>query len=407
MNHRERILAAIHHQQPDRVPLDLGGMRSTGIMAQTYRDLKEYLNMPEGDLKIFDPTQQLAYVEENVREKFGCDVLILDEGLLNGWREYQLPDGTPAKICGDFRTIPDGKGGEFSLDNQGRKVRHRPRNSFYFDPIYFPLKDARNDADIYRFSWPVFTHRKLKELRQEAQRLFQETDYAVLGTFGGSFLETGQDLRGWELFMSDLIGNPLFSETLLDKMLEIHLKNLELYLDAVGDFIQIIQVGGDLGTQDGPQISPDLYHRLIQPRQKILWNRVHQLKPGVAVFLHSCGAIYDFIPGIIEAGCDILNPVQLSARGMELARLKKEFGEQLCFWGGGCDTQKVLPFGTPGEVYQHTSRNVEILKTGGGFVFSQVHNIQANVPPENIVAMFRAVQDNWDYGEDVGVPQKI
>jgi len=197
--------------------------------------------------------------------------------------------------------------------------------------------------------------------------------------------------------MMDLAGNRSFAEALLDKILENHLKNLQLFLDAVGDYIQIIQMGGDLGTQNGPQIHPDLYYELIQPRQEILWQRIHQKKPDVAVFLHCCGAIYDLIPGIIDAGCDVLNPVQISAKGMDPKRLKQAFGDRLCFWGGGCDTQSILPFATPEEVYEHTLENIDIFKPGAGFVFCQVHNIQHNVPPENVVAMYEAVKDNWQY----------
>jgi uroporphyrinogen decarboxylase len=234
-------------------------------------------------------------------------------------------------------------------------------------------------------------------LQNEAQRLYEETDYAILGSFGGAFLEGGQGLRGWADFMMDLAGDQGFAEALLDRLLDTYLRNVELYLDAVGDTIQIIQMGGDLGTQAGPQLRPQLYYEVIQPRQKALWGRIHELAPGVAVFLHCCGGIYDLIPGIIDAGCDVLNPVQINAKGMEPERLKREFGDRLCFWGGGCDTQQVLPFGTPEEVYEHTRRNVEILKPGGGFVFCQVHNVLAHVPPENVVAMFDAVHDSWDY----------
>jgi uroporphyrinogen decarboxylase len=394
---RERVIKTIQHQQTDRIPVDLGGMRSTGIMALAYRQLKEFLKISDGNIYIFDPTQQLAQVEEPLRVKFGCDVVILDEGLLNGWRDYQMLNNIPAKICANFLTEPDGKGGEYALDRRGVRIRHRASNSYYFDPIYFPLAQAKTIADLENFHWTVFTENQLYKLQQEAKRLYHDTDYAILGTFGGSFVETGQDLRGWSNFMTDFLNHPDFLKKLLDKILEIHLINVELYLNAVGDFIQIIQMGGDLGTQNAPQIHPDLYYDIIQPRQKILWKRIHALKPKVAVFLHSCGAIYDLIPGIIDAGCNILNPVQISAKGMNPENLKKNFGKELCFWGGGCDTQNMLPFASPEHVYEHTRLNVKIFKPGGGFVFSQVHNIQANVPPENILAMFQAVHDEWMY----------
>lgn len=395
MNSRERVVAAIRHQPVDRLPVDMGGMRSTGIMAVAYDRLKKRLGITEGDLYVFDTGQQLAYVEAPIRQRFGCDVVILDGGLLDGWRDYILPDGTPAKICASFLTEPDGEGGEYAVDDRGNRTGHRPAASFYFDSISKPpLADAETIADLDRFNWGVLTDEYLEKLRREAKRLYEETDYAILGSFGGAFLEGGQGLRGWDQFMMDIAGDRKFTEALLDRMLENSLRNVELYLDAVGDYIQIIQMGGDMGTQNGPQIRPKVYYEVFQPREKALWGRIHQLKPQVGVFLHCCGGIYDLLPGIIDAGCDILNPVQISARGMDPQRLKNEFGDQLCFWGGGCDTQTVLPFGTPDEVYAHTCQNIEIFAPGSGFVFTQVHNIQAGVPADNILAMFQAVQDN-------------
>jgi uroporphyrinogen decarboxylase len=397
MNHRERVIAALTHQEPDRIPVDLGGMRSTGIMALAYADLKAHLGVSQGDIYVYDTGQQLAYVEEPVRREFGCDVVPLDSGLLQGWRDYTLPDGTKAKICVSFQTEPDGEGGEYALDDTGRRVAHRPAASLYFDGIYYPLQDVTSLEELEGREWPKVTDEWLMLLQSEARRLHAETDYAIMGAFGGAFLEGGQGLRGWANFMMDLAGNRAFAESLLDRMLDHYLADVELYLEAVGDYIQIIQMGGDLGTQSGPQLRPEMYYEIIQPHQKALWGRIHELTPNVAVFLHSCGSIYEYIPGLIDAGCDALNPVQISAQGMDPARLKHEFGGELCFWGGGCDTQKVLPFGTPEQVYEHTKRNVDILKPGGGFVFCQVHNIQARVPPENIVAMYQAVRDAWMY----------
>ncbi len=394
MNHRERVTAAIRHQPVDRLPVDLGGMRSTGIMAIAYQQLKQRLGITSGDTYVFDTGQQLAYVEAPIRERFGLDVVILDLGLINGWRDYTLPNGTPAKISADFLTEPDGEGGEFAITSTGQRTGHRPAASFYFDNIVKPpLANAQTPADLDRYKWGVFRDEDLARLRVEAKRLYEETDYAILGSFGGAFLEGGQGLRGWDQFMMDIAGDRAFTEALLDRMLENALRNVELYLDAVGDYIQIIQMGGDMGTQNGPQIRPKTYYELFQPREKALWGRIHQIKPDVAVFLHCCGGIYDLIPGIIDAGCDILNPVQISARGMDPNRLKQEFGSQICFWGGGCDTQLVLPFGSPQEVYEHTRRNLEIFAPGSGFVFSQVHNIQAGVPVENILAMFQALEE--------------
>jgi len=372
-------------------------MRSTGIMAAAYARLKKHLEIEEGDIFVFDTTQQLALVEEPVRQQFGCDVVILDAGTLSEWKEYKLYDGTAAKISSRFNTETDGHGGEYGLSRSGHRVLHRPADSYYFDTIYNPLAEAVSTKDLDKHKWSVYPDKALNRLQQEAKRLFNETDYAILGSFGGAFLEGGQSLRGWDNFMMDLGGDIDFAEELLERLLINHLRNLDLYLDAVGDYIQIIQMGGDLGTQSGPQISPDMYNQVIQPRQKALWGRIHEKAPEVAVFLHCCGGIYDLIPGIIDAGCDILNPVQINADGMDPSRLKQEFGDQLCFWGGGCDTQQILPFGTPEEVYEHTCRNIEILKPGGGFVFTQVHNIQVDVPPENICAMYAAVQDNWTY----------
>ena len=397
MNHRERVVATVRHQPCDRVPVDLGGMRSTGIMAAAYADLKDHLGIEGGEIKVFDTTQQLAIVEEQVLQQFGCDVVILDSGTLSEWCDYRLFDGTAAKINANFRTESDNRGGEFALDRSGRRILHRPAESYYFDSIYHPMANATTVADLDRYQWPVYRQSALRRLQDEAKRLYNNTDYAILGSFGGAFLETGQSLRGWDNFMMDLGGDIEFANELLERILVNHLENLELYLDAVGDYIQIIQMGGDLGTQAAPQISPDMYHQVIQPKQAALWGRIHQRTPHVAVFLHCCGSIYDLIPGIIDAGCDILNPVQISATGMDPVRLKAEFGEQLCFWGGGCDTQRILPFATPEGVYEHTKKNVEIFKPGGGFVFNQVHNIQVGVPPENILAMFEAVKDNWQY----------
>lgn len=396
MTPRERVLTAIAHREADRVPVDLGGMRSTGIMAMAYARLKEHLGINEGSLYVFDAGQQLSWIEEPLLRRYGADIVPLDLGTLKGWQPWTLPNGTQAVMRADFEVEPDGEGGWYHL-SEGRRVARMPQSSYYFDSTYHPLAEAESIADIETYEWGEIADEDLRLLEGEARRLYEQTDYAIMGGFGGAFLEAGQGLRGWDQFLLDIALERSFAEALLDKVLENNIKNVRRYLDAVGRYIQLIQVGGDLGTQGGPQIRPEWYYELLQPREKAFWSEIHRLS-DCKVFLHSCGGIYELIPGIIDAGCDVLNPVQTSARGMDPAKLKREFGDRLTFWGGGCETQTVLPFGTPEEVYEHVSERMRIFKPGGGFVFCQIHNIQAGTPPENIEAMYQAVHDNWAYG---------
>jgi uroporphyrinogen decarboxylase len=233
----------------------------------------------------------------------------------------------------------------------------------------------------------VVSDEELRFLEMRAKTLYENTDLAIMANFGGNILETGQSLRGWGQFMMDLATGGAFLEDLIEGIVETQLMNLSLYLEAVGDYVQIIQFGDDLGTQDRPQMSRRMYQKYLKPGHQKLYQYVHQ-ESDCAVFLHSCGSIYPLIPDLIEAGVDILNPVQTSAANMEPEKLKAEFGDQITFWGGGCDTQQVLPNASPEEIKQHVTERINILAPGGGFVFNPIHNIQANVPPENIVAMF-------------------
>jgi uroporphyrinogen decarboxylase len=230
-----------------------------------------------------------------------------------------------------------------------------------------------------------------RRLREGAQALRARTDRAIVGLFGGNLFEIGQFLYRNDNFFMLLAGEPQQAHAFLDRLVEIHLANLEKYLAAVGDCIDVINFGDDLGMQTGPQMSPTMYREFFKPRHSVLWHRAKQLA-NVKVMLHSCGGIRELIPDLIEAGLDAINPVQISCRGMDAKGLKADFGKDLVFWGGGCDTQTVLPRGTPEEVRQHVKQQVEILRPGGGFVFQQVHNVMANVPPENIVAMFEAIR---------------
>jgi len=391
VNSREWVLAALRHEVPDRLPVDLGAMRSTGITALAYRRLKEHLGIADGDIYVYDTGQQLAVVESPIMDLFGLDVVPLDLDQLLGWQPYTLPDGHPARIVAGFTTETAPDGSLYQLED-GRRVRYRPPTGLYFDRIYYPLAEATAPADLDPFPLQSYSDGELILLRDRARYLYQNTDYAIMGNFGGSILEAGQGLRGWEQFMIDLARGGPFLEALLEKLTEVHLADLARYLDAVGPYVQIIVMVDDLGTQQGLQISPQMYRRRIKPCHTRIYGYVRQHYPEIYVFLHSCGSIYPLIPDLIEAGVQILNPVQISAAGMDPVRLKREFGADLTFWGGGCDTQHTLPRGTPEEVAAEVKRLLDIVAPGGGYVFNQVHNIQADVPPENVVAMLETAR---------------
>jgi uroporphyrinogen decarboxylase len=242
----------------------------------------------------------------------------------------------------------------------------------------------------------------LKKLREGARSLRAATDRAIIGLFGGNLLEAGQFIYRNDNYFMILAAEPARAEAFMDAAVEMYLRNLERFLGAVGDSIDIIVFGDDLGMQTGPQISPEMYRRLFKPRHKLLWETAKKLapagrggdpsRPPVRVLLHCCGSVRALLPDLIEAGIDAMNPVQISTEGMEAKGLKSDFGRDLVFWGGGCDTQTVLRSGTPAEVSAHVKGQVKDLAPGGGFVFQQVHNILAGVPPKNMVAMFDAVR---------------
>ena len=283
----------------------------------------------------------------------------------------------------------------------GRVIAHMPEGALYFEQTYFPFTDEKGPTTIpeamQESMWnavggPPGPWVNQEQLREGAKRLRQKTDRAILGGFGGNLLETGQFLYRNDNFFMLLAGEPAKAHKFLDELVEIHLANLEKYLGAVGDSIDIIKFGDDLGMQSGPQVSPKMYREFFKPRHKLMWTRAKQLA-NVVVMLHCCGGVRELLPDLIDAGLDAINPVQISCAGMDAAELKAEFGKEMVFWGGGCDTQTLLPNATPEEVRRHVKEQVRILSPGGGFVFQQVHNILAYVPPRNVVAMFEAIRE--------------
>ena len=406
MNSRERVLTALNHREPDRVPVDLSGHRSSGIAAMAYRRLREHLGLEPRPIRVYDPIQQLAIVDEDVLQRFGVDTVELGRAFAQEdkwWTEWELPDGSPCLM--PVWSKPERHDDEWVLRaSTGRIMARMPQGVLYFEQACFPFAEQDNldgiEEALGEVMWAAIASppgpiaagpEGLKTLAAGARRLRGQTDRAIIGLFCGSLLELGQFLYRNDNFFILLAGDPDRAHAFLDRVVKLHLRNLERFLGAVGPHLDIILFGDDLGMQSGPQISPTMYREFFQPRQRQMWTRVRELAPHLRIQLHCCGGVRELLPGLIEAGLDAINPVQITCQGMDPAGLKRDFGDRLTFWGGGCDTREMLSRGTPAQVRDHVRRLVEIWRPGGGFVFQQVHNIMADVPAANIVAMLDAV----------------
>lgn len=417
MTSRERVLASLNHQQPDRVAVDLSGYRSSGISAVAYPKLRAALGLAPRSVDVYDPVQQLAIVHEDVLDWCGADTIELGRGFCHEdkwWADWTLPDGTPCRM--PVWALPAREGVEWVLRApSGRVIARMPEGSLHFDQVYWPFLDGKEDLSRIEELYPEHMWTGIasppgpsissnEELAAGARALRVKTSRAILGLFGGNLLEMGQFYYRMDNFLMMLAGEPERVHRFLDALVEIHLRRLEAFLRAVGDSIDVIVFGDDLGAQNGPQMSPRMYRDFFKPRHAAMWARAKQLAPA-KVMLHCCGAVRQLLPDLIDAGLDAINPVQISCRGMEAEGLKRDFGKDITFWGGGCDTQRILPEATPAQVREHVLHQCEVMAPGGGFVFQQVHNILANVPPENLIAMYDAVRE-YD-GRVTGVPSPV
>jgi uroporphyrinogen decarboxylase len=406
MTSRERILTTLNHREPDRIPVDCSGHRSSGIAAIAYAKLRDHLGLPKKPIRVYDPVQQLAIIDEDVLQLFRVDTIELGRAFAledKHWTEWVLPDGTPCFM--PVWAKPQADNGDWILRSpSGRVIARMPAGVLYFEQTYYPFAE-QDDLDHIEelFAEGMWTGVKgppgplvagpdgPRLLAEGAKRLRAQTDRAILGLFGGNLLEMGQFFYRNDNFLMLLAGDPKRAHAFLDRVVQIHLRNLERFLGAVGPHIDIILFGDDLGMQNGPQISPKMYREFFQPRERMMWQRVRELAPHLKIKLHCCGGVRELLDGLIEAGLDAINPVQITCRGMDPAGLKRDFGARLAFWGGGCDTRETLIHGTPAQVREHVRRLMDIWRPGGGYVFQQVHNILADAPPANVVAMYEAV----------------
>jgi uroporphyrinogen decarboxylase len=378
MTSRQRLLAALEHRAPDRVPIDLGG-NQTGIHKLAYQALLEHWGLSE-PIEIMDAVQQLARPSEAVLQRFHVDT-------------RYIAAGAASDFAGDIVTrTRDGRLWHDLTDEFGVTWSMPDDHPYYMDISHHPLA-AATIADLDAYPFPKGDNPgRFAGLRRRAEEIRRQTPYAVVSGISGVVYEICWYLRGLEQWFMDMLTQPEFCEALLDRTLRFWMDWNRAFFDEVGDLVDVIMIGDDLAGQKGPLFKPDFYRRIVRPRQRKLVQYIRS-RTRAKIWYHTCGACAGYIPDLLENGIDILNPVQISASGMDPAELKARFGDRLVFWGGAIDAQHVLPTASPEIVRQQVRKNLEVWKPGGGYVFNNVHNIQAGIPPENIVALYEAAYE--------------
>jgi hypothetical protein len=418
---RERVHLALNHQEADRIPLDLGGSVVTGMHASSVYNVRQALKLdaPGTPVKVIEPYQMLGEIEPDLVEALNIDVVPLISqttlfGFKNeGWKPWTTFDGTPVLVPEGFNTEPE-PNGDILMYPEGDKTAppsgRMPKGGWYFDTIIRqePIDDDKLNVEDNLEEFGPISDEELEHFRREAERLHAETDKAIFANFGGTafgdialvptpWLKRPKGIRDVEEWYVSTVARRDYVYQVFERQCEIALANLDRIYQAVSDQVTAVFVTGtDFGTQRGPFISPQAYRDLFQPFHKRVNDWIHQ-HTSWKTFNHSCGSIMALMEDFIESGFDILNPVQISAADMDPAQLKMRFGDRITFWGGGVDTQHTLPFGTAEEVRKEVRERIEIFGPGGGFVFNSIHNVQARVPVENLLALFETLQEHGAY----------
>ncbi len=417
MTSRERLIATLNHQQTDRTVLDLGATSQTGINASTLYQLRKELGLDEHRIKIIEPGQLLGEVEDDLLKMLGCDVVgLFNIGNFYGyknkdWKPWQMDDGTPVWMGGGFEYDEDEKGTKWVYPHGNRSAEYSammpkggsffdaaPREKFDFDldeDDLTPLEDFKDDFGI-------MSDEEARNWEEKSLDLYNNTEYGIVGCLGGGALgdvavipgpavDHPRGIRRVDDWLMAQVMYPDYVKEIFRYQTDIMLKNLEIYHQAVGERIQVVWISGtDFGNQRGLMLSKDTFRELYKPFYKEINDWVHK-NTTWKTFYHTCGGIYDLLDDFAEMGLDCLNPVQLSADGMDMHKIKANYGDKFTFWGGGVDTQHILPFGTPKQVREQVRERIDVLGKDGGFVFNTIHNIVANVPTENIIAMYEEV----------------
>jgi hypothetical protein len=419
MTSRERLQAALDHRQPDRVPVDVGATFVTGIHVSALARLRRAVlgDRPGHRIKVCEPYQMLGEVDDELREALGIDVIGslarksifgTDEG---GWKPFTFWDGTELLVPHNFTVTVEAGSGDWLAypegDTSAAPSGRLPKGGYFFDAIIRqePIDEEDDDIAGNTAEFQPFGPAEI-EFYEEKRRWFEArpdcgiclvipgTAFGDIALVPAPFLKDPKGVRDVAEWYMATAARPEFVRRIFERQCEVGLANIERLIGILGEVVQVVVVTGtDFGTQRGPFIKPAAYRNLYMPFHREV-NRLIHARTGWKTFIHSCGSVYDFLPDFIEAGFDVLNPVQCSAAKMDPRGLKREFGRQLTFWGGGVDTQKTLPFGTPDEVYREVRERIDIFHEGGGFVFNTIHNIQGPTPVDNLLAMFRAIKDS-------------
>ncbi len=417
MTPRERLIAALNHETPDRVCVDFGAGGQTGMGAGAVHRLRQAV-LGESDyrVKVIEPYQMLGEIDEELRQALGLDVIGIPTpmtmfGFANeGWKPFTMNDGTAVRVPEKFNTTHNEKGDVLVYPQGDTSVppcAMMPKQSYFFDSLCRqpPIKEDRLDPEDNCEEFGLLTETDLTYYRHASAAAHNGSDYGIYATLPGMafgdialvpapWLKNPRGIRDVEEWYVSTLTRRDYVEKVFERQCEFALKNIALLAEAIGDRTQVVFTSGtDFGTQRGLFSSLDSYRTLFKPFHQVINDEIHR-RTSWKTFNHTCGAVHSLIPDFIEAGFDVLNPVQCSAEGMDAKQLKDEFGQDIVFWGGGVDTQKTLPFGTPDEVYRQVRERIEIFAPGGGFVFSSIHNVQSNVPVDNLLAVFRALGDS-------------
>jgi len=404
LNSRERVIAAISHKQSDKIPIDLGSTPSTGISAIAYSRLKQCIGMNNGNTRVYDVIQQLALPEKEIIEYFGIDVIDVSR-LFNtrdrDWYDFTLPNGISVQYPNWFRPVRTSQGSLELFHPDGTKIAKMSKNGFAFDQIVFPYQDGypkdylNLSNDMEKVAWSIRSQEEKdywKNLQENTAFLRDTTDKALIVGSGCKLFEWGTYLRRIDKLLTDFIRDRRNVKRLFDAIFMKQMEHLKKICKSIGNLVNIIRFTDDLGENNGPFMSPKIYREFIKPYHTEWCEYVHK-NTSAFTFLHCCGSILPLIPDLIDAGFDILNPVQINAKNMNPKQLKEEFGDEITFWGGGADSRHVLTRKKPEEIKKHVKELLEIFFAGGGYVWNTVHNILPDVPPENIIAMFNAVKE--------------